>query len=348
MRTLRNVIRPGWIALIIVVIAFAAACFMLLAPWQLGKNSATSERNHLIKSAVATAPVPIDKVAPPGSGFAPSTEWREVSLTGTFLTDKQALVRLRSVEERPAIEVLTPFRIAGSDRVLAVDRGYVRPDQSNNAPVIPAPPTGETTINARIRATEGTTAGRGARPEDGALTMYTIDPTQLSMATSTPMDPFYLQLSPQQPGSLGEIPLPQLDSGPYLSYGLQWLAFGIMAPLGAGYFLYSEIRQRRRAAAQKRAHAAEAAASGGDVPPTNGADLSGASGRPANPGDVSSAISRSERRKRMRADLRQAAAGRSSRDDSTDDVTPVGIGAGPDTEHVSTTVRDKLSERYGS
>lgn len=150
MRALRN-IRPGWIALIIVVVAFAAACFMVLAPWQLGKNSATSERNHLIKSAVGTAPVPINEVAPAGKGFVPSTEWREVTMTGTYLVDDQALVRLRSVDERPAIEVLTPFRIAGTDRVLAIDRGYVRPDQSNT-PAIPAPPTGETTINARIRA----------------------------------------------------------------------------------------------------------------------------------------------------------------------------------------------------
>ena len=33
-----------------------------------------------------------------------------------------------------------------------------------------------------------------------------------------------------QPGALGEIPTPAIESGPYLSYGLQWIAFGIMAP----------------------------------------------------------------------------------------------------------------------
>lgn len=339
MRTLRIVVRPGWIALLIVVIAFAAACFLVLAPWQLGKNTATSERNSLLKSAVATAPVPIGRVAPAGVGFAPSTEWREVTVTGTYLPDKQVLVRLRSVEDQPAIEVLTPFQVSGSDRVIVVDRGYVRPQQGAN-PVIDEPPTGQTTINARIRASEGTSDGRGARTENGALTAYTIDPTQLSKVTGTAMDPFYLQLSPNQPGSLGEIPLPQLDSGPYLSYGLQWLAFGIMAPLGAGYFIYSEVRQRRRATAAQHDTAPNAAAG----PAPSGDDSADAAGAPL---PSSGSLSRAERRRQMRAELRSAATGTVHDDATSADSAPVGIGAGPDTGHSPSSVRDKLTERYG-
>lgn len=330
MRWLRTVIKPGWIALVIVVVAFAAACFMVLAPWQLGKNTSTSERNELIKHAVATAAVPITQVAPAGAGFTPSTEWREVTVTGTYLDDKQALVRLRSVQDRPAIEVLTPFQVAGSDRIIAVDRGYVRPEQSNT-PVVPDAPLGQTTITARIRASEGTSEGRGARVDDGRLSMYTIDPAQMSTATGLAMDPFYLQLSPDEPGSLGEIPLPQLDSGPYLSYGLQWLAFGIMAPLGAGYFIYSEIRARRRAAAARTA----AAADGGADDPESA---------PATPAAPTSSP-RSQRRKQIRAELN---AGTARTDDTPVDASaPVGIGIGPATDRATSAVRDKLTERYG-
>ena len=42
------------------------------------------------------------------------------------------------------------------------------------------------------------------------------------------------------------ISLPHLDAGPFLSYGIQWIAFGILAPIGLSYFLFSEIRERRR------------------------------------------------------------------------------------------------------
>jgi len=42
------------------------------------------------------------------------------------------------------------------------------------------------------------------------------------------------------------MPLPHLDAGPFLSYGIQWIAFGIVAPIGLGYFVYSELMARRR------------------------------------------------------------------------------------------------------
>ena len=61
-----------------------------------------------------------------------------------------------------------------------------------------------------------------------------------------PLAGSYVQLVEDQPGGLGVIALPHLDAGPFLSYGIQWIAFGIMAPILLGYFVYAEIRQRRR------------------------------------------------------------------------------------------------------
>jgi hypothetical protein len=42
------------------------------------------------------------------------------------------------------------------------------------------------------------------------------------------------------------IGLPRLDAGPFLSYGIQWILFGVLAPIALGYFVYSEVRARRR------------------------------------------------------------------------------------------------------
>lgn len=256
---LRTFLRPGWIVLGIVVVAFAALCFWILAPWQLGKNSATEQRNDLIRSAVATAVVPVDDVMPPGRAFAPDVEWREVSIEGRY-APTDVLVRLRSAGERPATEILTPFTTVDGSRTFLVDRGYVRPEQSSAAADIAPAPTDVVTIKARIRKGEGTSPGRGAHFADGHHAVYTIDPAAVGPAVGTQFDDFYLQLSGGQPGGLGEIALPQLDSGPYLSYGLQWLAFGVMAPLGALYFIVTEVKHRRA----KRAvdEGADVAASG--------------------------------------------------------------------------------------
>src|SRR5699024_6782944 len=43
------------------------------------------------------------------------------------------------------------------------------------------------------------------------------------------------------------IQLPSMDRGNHLSYGYQWIAFGILAPIGLGWFIYTEFRERRRA-----------------------------------------------------------------------------------------------------
>ena len=58
------------------------------------------------------------------------------------------------------------------------------------------------------------------------------------------------RISPAAWASYG---LPHLDAGPFLSYGIQWIAFGILAPIGLGYFVVSEIRQRRREKASQEA-----------------------------------------------------------------------------------------------
>ncbi|HNP56616.1 MAG TPA: SURF1 family cytochrome oxidase biogenesis protein [Gordonia sp. (in: high G+C Gram-positive bacteria)] len=244
MSALRVLLRPGWIALGLVVVAFAALCFSVLAPWQLGKNSSTTERNDLIRHAVATAPVPLGEVVADPSVFDPKTEWREVVLTGRYRPAQQILLRLRSIEGQPAVEVLTPFET--DHGAFLVHRGFVRPPKAADLPAVAPPPAGTVTIHGRIRASEGTSPGRGVAPIGHTMTAYSIDPADAGRALGTSLAPFYLQLSADQPGSLSPIALPQLESGPYLSYGLQWLAFGIMAPLGVAYFLYSEIRQRRR------------------------------------------------------------------------------------------------------
>ena len=45
-----------------------------------------------------------------------------------------------------------------------------------------------------------------------------------------------------QPGALGIAALPQLDSGPFLSYAWQWITFGVMAIGGLGYFTWRELK----------------------------------------------------------------------------------------------------------
>ena len=86
-------------------------------------------------------------------------------------------------------------------------------------------------ITARLRDSETAPADKPPFTEGGLTQVYAIDIGQVAKVTRTPLAGSYLQLVEDQPGGLGVIELPHLDSGPFLSYGIQWIAFGILAPI---------------------------------------------------------------------------------------------------------------------
>ncbi|MBI3212503.1 MAG: SURF1 family protein [Mycobacterium sp.] len=252
MKRMLFLLKPGWIALALVVAAFAYLCFTVLAPWQLGKNTTTSRENNQISASLNAAPVPLTSLLPHQDSAAHDDQWRQVSATGHYLPMPPVLARLRVIEGEPAFEVLAPFAVDGGPVVL-VDRGYLRPEQGSRVPAFDPPPSGTVTITARLRDSETVPPDKKPFSEQGYTQAYAIDTAQVSSLTGTPLAGSYLQLVENQPGGLGVIALPHLDAGPFLSYGIQWIVFGIFAPIGLGYFIYSEIKARRREGEQRAA-----------------------------------------------------------------------------------------------
>ena len=153
MRRLSFLLRPGWIALALVVAAFAYLCFTVLAPWQLGKNTRTSRENNQIAASLNADPVPVTSLLSQGD----SAQWRRVTATGHYVADVTILARLRLVDGQPAFEVLTPFVVDGGPTIL-VNRGYVRPLEASQVPPIPSAPSTPVTITAQLRNSEGRAA----------------------------------------------------------------------------------------------------------------------------------------------------------------------------------------------
>jgi cytochrome oxidase assembly protein ShyY1 len=272
MTRLAFLLRPQWLALYVVVLGFAYLCFTVLAPWQLGKNTKTSRENDQVTNSLSAEPVPVTTALPRQDSSAPDDQWKRVTATGHYRPRSQVLARLRMVEGEPAFEVLVPFAVDGGPTVL-VDRGYVRPDPGSKAPEMAPLPDGTVTIVARLRDSEPINAGKDPFNQDGWQQVYSINTTQVAAVTGVPLAGSYLQLVDDQPGGLGVIALPHLDAGPFLSYGIQWIAFGIIAPIGVGYFVLAEVRQRRL----EKADSDTAAAS--PEPPTTSEKLADRYGR---------------------------------------------------------------------
>ena len=246
----KTFLKPGWVFTAAAVLIFAYFAFTVLAPWQLHKNEAKTERNHNIEAAFETDPVPLSEIFTTRGEVADGKEWRRVSMTGHYLPESEVLLRLRPVNSSPAFQALTPFRL-NSGEIMLVNRGFV-PANQDNVPDIPAAPSEEVTIVGYARLDEPPPSHEPLT-DQGRLQVSGINSQQIADLTHLELGKDYVQLSDGQPGTLSAIPLPQLDSGPHLSYGIQWIAFGIMAPLGLGYFVWAEMRERRREQEEQQA-----------------------------------------------------------------------------------------------
>lgn len=235
-------ITSGWIIAFIAIALFAYACFTLLAPWQLGKNQDLAARNSQLSQSIEAAPVPLAELTNRDAPLDQS-EWRRVTATGQYLPQAEVLLRQRAIEGRAVYQVFAAFRTDdGTD--IFVNRGWVLVGENNTVPDYPAAPTGRETITARLRMP----SAEPAKPIvlHGRHMVDNINTSAMGPLLGLQLEPPYLQLPGGQAGSLEPVPVPSIEQGSYLSYGLQWLAFGILAPFGFGYFLWSEIRERRR------------------------------------------------------------------------------------------------------
>ncbi|MGV0410674.1 SURF1 family cytochrome oxidase biogenesis protein [Corynebacterium tuberculostearicum] len=250
---LKTFLKPGWVLLLLFVVAFSYLAFTVLAPWQLGKDDDIVERNELITHAYEADPQPVEDLVD-DHGAIKDDEWSRATLHGHYLPQDEVLLRLRPVDSGPSYQSLVPFR-TDSGLTILVNRGWVKAGEANAVPDIPDAPSGETTLTGMIRADEAEHQSAPIKQE-GYQQVYSIHTEQIATLIDAPLAHDYIQLSADQPGVLNAMPIPQLDRGNHLSYGYQWIAFGIMAPLGLGYFVWSEIRERRRLREEEEALAA--------------------------------------------------------------------------------------------
>ncbi len=276
---LRFLVSPRWIALIIGAISFALACYLILAPWQFGRNAERSAENAAIAAAVAAQPVDIAELMSTTAQPSPEVLWRSVTVTGTFDPGRQAYVRLRHDNSgSPASEVVVPLITADGTAVL-VDRGYVSFTSVQQGEALPALPTGMVTVTGRVQADENDPRHRAPVVAPDGRMQYLAAGSEI--AGSGRVFRGYLQLTAESPGVIRPIGLPQQEPGPFFSYALQWWAFGAIAVLGIGYFIYREVSDPVTGDIYLPAEGGDApedgdAAQGGDAPqggdPAQGGD----------------------------------------------------------------------------
>nr|WP_231134566.1 SURF1 family protein [Motilibacter deserti] len=248
MRTLRQ---PRWIGLSVVVVILCLV-FARLGLWQWHRAEGKWASNDAIAAAARAEPVPAGDLLAVDAEPAKRVQWRQVTLTGTYLPDKTVLVRNRSQDGERGFHVLVPLRPA-TGPVLLVDRGFVPAGASaTTAPDVPAPPSGTVTLVGQIRASEPSNERQSRLEQVGGFpTVTRIAPTRLVPQLSVGQAyAGYVQRSAETPAPAQApqaLDLPEADVGINLAYAFQWFVFIGVALVGWFVLLRRDARESAEA-----------------------------------------------------------------------------------------------------
>jgi len=221
-----------------VALVLVAAC-LYAAQWQFSRGADQSATNKIIAANLDLPSLTMNDVA----DLDPvTTQWRKINLTGKFSQDKQELVRNRYYEGKFGFEVLTLFTAANGENFW-VDRGWVAA-----GPNAATPPAVEPISNENLEITARIRSENLSRQLQGSFFVTRASnekPESIAKLQGVDANPYYLDLlgSPNgQVKPLTEIELPELSNGPHYAYGIQWLAFALLALIGR-FLLFREAKR---------------------------------------------------------------------------------------------------------
>jgi surfeit locus 1 family protein len=212
---------------------------LFAAQWQFSRGANQSATNKIIAANLDLPSLSMNEIK---NLDAVSNQWRKVTLQGSFSRDKQELIRNRYHEGKFGFEVLTLFTATNGDNFW-VDRGWVAAGPNAATPPIVEPvASGNLEITARIRSENLSRQLQGSF----FVTRATSEkPESITKLQGVEANAYYLDLlgsRDKKVKPLTEIELPELSNGPHYAYGIQWLAFALLALIGR-FLLFRETKR---------------------------------------------------------------------------------------------------------
>ncbi len=234
----RFLLSRRWILFFLAVLVLAYGTWWL-GEWQFGRLDDRRHLNAVIEANVHQDPVPVDEVLAPGDPVAEDEEYTVVEATGTYDVDNTLVVRYRTRGGAPGVDVVVPL-ITDDGTALVVDRGWLAYDgpTQDAADQAPAPPSGEVTITAWVRAD-----GEGGSTEVSDGGMRAVSSEAVGDAAGLEVYGGFVELLSEDPlpaDALEPAEEPDTGEGPHFFYGLQWWFFGVLAVGGFGYLAWDE------------------------------------------------------------------------------------------------------------
>lgn len=218
-----------WILTTLLVL-IAAAIMVRLGFWQLERLA--GKRAYIDDALAEINADPLVLRGDETDLDAQDLRYRRATATGEYDFEHEILLKSQLYQGQTGYHLITPLRIAGSERAVLADRGWV--------PLAEAVERLSEYQEPGIRQVEGRIEPEDRRPQGAMLPegfereWYRVDIGGIQNQTPYELLPFTLALTPDDvyTGLPNRNP-PEiiLDEGPHLGYAIQWFLFAIVVPI---------------------------------------------------------------------------------------------------------------------
>ncbi|MFT5932964.1 MAG: surfeit locus 1 family protein [Hydrogenophaga sp.] len=232
-------VRRFWIVTFATVLTMAATAS--LGRWQLQR---ADQKLALQAEMDARAALPVWSETDLLQTPAPRTAWhRPVRLQGEWVPHASVFLDNRQMDGRPGFFLLTPLRLAGSDRSVLVQRGWAPRDfiDRSRTPDVPTP-AGEVTLEGRLAPPPAKLYELGESAPGPIRQNIELAAMGLEFKLNL-LDASVLQTSDVEDGLLRQWPRVETGVDKHHGYAFQWFA---LCTLAAVLYLWFQLISPRR------------------------------------------------------------------------------------------------------
>lgn len=214
--------------------------FCVLGVWQLYRYQSKQELLATYQTRLQSAPIAFSDI----TGAWAAWQFQPVLVSGTYANAMTMFISGVLYHGQSGYEVLTPFWVAGTQKLVIIDRGWINPSNHNRPPTV-QPVLGVQWITGYIKLLGHNRFMLGANiadPNHVPLVMQSIDIAELNKLTHKVFFPVVVRLSANAPhGFIRDWPVVNVMPQRHLAYAIQWFVMALVVLIGSLAFCCQRI-----------------------------------------------------------------------------------------------------------
>jgi surfeit locus 1 family protein len=242
----QTISRRWWKTTILVLLAMAVMA--RLGIWQLDRLEQRRAFNARVQAQLDQPTLILEGAALDQD--LENMEYRQVIVQGVYDQASEVALRNQVWENQGGVHLLTPLKIANSDRAVLVNRGWIPYEDFISGDWSKYTETGEVQVAGVIRASEskpdfgGRTDPIPAPGESPLKAWHLANVVGISQQVPYELLPVYIQQSPDQSWTgmpYRTQPDLELTEGSHFGYAIQWFTFAGILGVGYLFFIRREV-----------------------------------------------------------------------------------------------------------